>query len=129
MRTADTAIDSWAERAAPCVQALTGLPLWRGEGRAAGRCLQVWSTFACNFFRAHPAWYTDRAPDAAQWGYAAFGGRSARMVDALAVQDGLYTLVTRSTSKIATGGACRVCTAPPTTTRGSTTFDLRSSEW
>ena len=28
-----------------------------------------------NFFRAHQAWYTDRAPDAAEWGIAAFTGR------------------------------------------------------
>ena len=25
-----------------------------------------------NFFRAHQAWYTDHAPDAEQWGIAAF---------------------------------------------------------
>ena len=30
-----------------------------------------------NFFRAHAAWYTDRAPDADEWGIAAFTGRSA----------------------------------------------------
>src|SRR5450755_1228088 len=48
-----------------------------------------------NFFRAHQAWYTERAPDADDWGYAAFTGRSARLADALAAQDGLYTLVTR----------------------------------
>jgi len=29
-----------------------------------------------NFFRAHQAWYTDRASDADQWGIAAFAGRS-----------------------------------------------------
>ncbi|MCZ9343340.1 hypothetical protein NGM37_36845, partial [Streptomyces sp. TRM76130] len=27
------------------------------------------------FFRAHQAWYTHRAPDAARWGIAAFSGR------------------------------------------------------
>ena len=48
-----------------------------------------------NFFRAHQAWYTDSAPDAAQWGIAAFTGRSAAMAEALAPQDGLYTLITR----------------------------------
>lgn len=48
-----------------------------------------------NFFRAHQAWLTDRADDAGDWGYAAFGGRSAATAEALAGQDGLYTLVTR----------------------------------
>jgi fructuronate reductase len=52
-----------------------------------------------NFFRAHQAWYSAHAPDAADWGIAAFTGRgSARsnaVVAALRAQDGLYTLVTR----------------------------------
>ena len=48
-----------------------------------------------NFFRAHQAWYTDRAPDADDWGIAAFTGRCAELADALTAQDGLYTLVTR----------------------------------
>lgn len=49
-----------------------------------------------NFFRAHQAWYTDRAPDAEDWGIAAFSGRRAELADALAAQEGLYTLVTRA---------------------------------
>jgi fructuronate reductase len=49
-----------------------------------------------NFFRAHQAWYTEHAPDAAQWGIAAFAGRGSRLAQALAAQDGLYTLVTRA---------------------------------
>lgn len=48
-----------------------------------------------NFFRAHQAWYTDRAPDAARWGIAGFTGRSPAIAEALAPQDGLYALVTR----------------------------------
>ena len=48
-----------------------------------------------NFFRAHQAWYTDRAPDGAEWGIAAFTGRRPGLADALTPQDGLYTLVTR----------------------------------
>lgn len=48
------------------------------------------------FFRAHQADYTDRSPDAADWGIAAFTGRSRRLADDLAAQDGLYTLVVRS---------------------------------
>ena len=49
-----------------------------------------------NFFRAHQAWYTDHAADGAQWGIAAFTGRSPELATALAAQDGLYTLVTRA---------------------------------
>ncbi|HET9732999.1 MAG TPA: mannitol dehydrogenase family protein [Acidimicrobiales bacterium] len=49
-----------------------------------------------NFFRAHQAWYTERATDAGSWGYAAFGGRGAELARALDAQDGLYTLLTRS---------------------------------
>jgi fructuronate reductase len=48
-----------------------------------------------SFFRAHQAWYTDRADDGADWGIAAFTGRSPDLADALTAQDGLYTLVTR----------------------------------
>ncbi len=49
-----------------------------------------------SFFRAHQAWYTHHSPDAAGWGIAAFAGRSAALAEALAAQDGLYTLVTRA---------------------------------
>ncbi len=49
-----------------------------------------------NFHRAHQAWYTARAADAAAWGIAAFTGRRPDIADALAPQDGLYTLITRS---------------------------------
>jgi fructuronate reductase len=49
-----------------------------------------------NFFRAHQAWYTDHAPDAEDWGIAAFSGRRAELAEALTAQDGLYTLVTRA---------------------------------
>ena len=48
-----------------------------------------------NFFRAHQAWYTEHAPDADGWGYAAFAGRSAGLAGRLARQDGLYTLIER----------------------------------
>lgn len=49
-----------------------------------------------NFFRAHPAWYTERAGDSGAWGYAAFAGRGAGVTTALNAQEGLYTLVTRA---------------------------------
>jgi fructuronate reductase len=54
-----------------------------------------------NFFRAHTAWYTEHAPDADAWGIAAFTGRSPVVAEALAVQDGLYTLLLRGPD-----GAC-----------------------
>jgi fructuronate reductase len=49
-----------------------------------------------NFFRAHQAWYTEHAPDAADWGIAAFAGRSGAVARELAAQDGLYTLLVRA---------------------------------
>jgi fructuronate reductase len=49
-----------------------------------------------NFFRAHQAWYTDQAPDAEQWGIAAFEGRGSGLAQTLRTQDGLFTLVTRA---------------------------------
>jgi fructuronate reductase len=65
-----------------------------GQGRPAAP-VRIAHLGVGNFFRAHQAWYTDRAPDAAEWGIAAFTGRSAAMAEALAPQDGLYTLITR----------------------------------
>jgi fructuronate reductase len=49
-----------------------------------------------NFFRAHQAWYTEHAPDAADWGIAAFAGRRGTVARQLAAQDGLYTLLVRA---------------------------------
>ena len=49
-----------------------------------------------NFFRAHQAWYTERAPDAGEWGIGAFAGRGSGLAQTLEAQDGLYTLVTRA---------------------------------
>ena len=65
-----------------------------GHGRPAAP-VRIVHLGVGNFFRAHQAWYTDRAPDADQWGIAAFTGRSAAMADALRPQGGLYTLITR----------------------------------
>jgi fructuronate reductase len=48
-----------------------------------------------HFFRAHQAWYTSRAADAGAWGIAAFTGRSTRIAEDLAAQDGLFALVER----------------------------------
>jgi len=52
-----------------------------------------------NFFRAHQAWYTEHARDGADWGIAAFTGRSAGAADRLAEQDGLYTLIERAADR------------------------------
>jgi fructuronate reductase len=49
-----------------------------------------------NFFRAHQAWYTEHAPDAAEWGIAAFAGRRGAVARDLAAQDGLYALLVRA---------------------------------
>jgi fructuronate reductase len=49
-----------------------------------------------NFFRAHQAWYTEHAPDATEWGIAAFAGRRGAVARELAAQDGLYTLLVRA---------------------------------
>jgi fructuronate reductase len=51
-----------------------------------------------NFHRAHQAWYTAHASDADQWGIAAFTGRRPDTAAALGPQDGLYTLITRSSA-------------------------------
>ncbi|TDE89711.1 mannitol dehydrogenase family protein [Occultella glacieicola] len=48
-----------------------------------------------NFHRAHQAWYTHHAPDAGEWGIAAFTGRRPDQAEALGPQDGLYTLIVR----------------------------------
>jgi fructuronate reductase len=48
------------------------------------------------FFRAHQAWYTDRASDGLEWGYSAFGGRSAGLAEALEQQGGCYSVIIRA---------------------------------
>jgi fructuronate reductase len=55
-----------------------------------------------NFFRAHQAWYTEHAPDGAEWGIAAFTGRSPALAERLNAQDGLYTLLIRGASGTST---------------------------
>jgi fructuronate reductase len=66
-----------------------------GDGRPAAPVRLVHVGLG-NFSRAHLAWYTEHAPDADEWGIAAFTGRSTALADAMAPQDGLYTLVTRA---------------------------------
>lgn len=48
------------------------------------------------FHRSHQAWYTHAVDADHSWGIAAFTGRNPDAARALAAQDGLYTLVTRS---------------------------------
>ena len=48
------------------------------------------------FHRSHQAWYTKHSRDGAEWGIAAFTGRRPGAAEALAEQDGLYTLIERS---------------------------------
>jgi fructuronate reductase len=74
---------------------VTPLSRRAGDGRPAPPVALVHLGLG-NFFRAHQAWYTDRAPDAAEWGYSAFTGRSAGLAEAMSPQDGLYTLITRA---------------------------------
>jgi fructuronate reductase len=65
-----------------------------GRGAAPVRLLHLGLG---NFFRAHPCWYTEHAPDAGDWGFAAFTGRgSSPLVEQLNEQEGLYTLVSRA---------------------------------
>lgn len=45
-----------------------------------------------NFYRAHQAWYSNRAADADEWGYAAFEGRGNSIAPVLQAQDNVYTL-------------------------------------
>jgi fructuronate reductase len=66
-----------------------------GEEAAAPAPVRIIHLGLGHFFRAHQAWYTAHASDAAQWGIAAFTGRSSASADALTRQDGLFTLVER----------------------------------
>jgi fructuronate reductase len=74
---------------------VSGLSRSSGSGRPAPPVALVHLGLG-NFFRAHQAWYTDRSPDAGDWGIAAFTGRSPALAEALSPQGGLYTLVTRA---------------------------------
>lgn len=66
-----------------------------GDGRPAAPVRMLHLGLG-SFFRAHQAWYTEHAPDAAAWGIAAFTGTGPGVAEALTGQDCLYTLVTRA---------------------------------
>lgn len=76
----------------------------RGADRAAP--VRIVHLGLGNFFRAHQCWYTEHAPDTADWGIAAFTGRgNSPVVEQLNEQDGLYTLVSRA-QRTETGSRC-----------------------
>ncbi|MHB1064933.1 MAG: mannitol dehydrogenase family protein [Georgenia sp.] len=81
------------------MSAQTNVPRLSREqhGRPAGP-VRIVHLGVGNFTRAHQAWYTEHAPDAGEWGIAAFTGRRPDTAAALAPQDGLYTLITRHAS-------------------------------
>jgi fructuronate reductase len=80
----------------PAVSGVARRPLSRAAapGRPAAP-VRILHLGLGNFFRAHQAWYTHHAPDAAEWGIAAFTGRRPGLARILAAQDGLYTLAVR----------------------------------
>ena len=65
-------------------------PTPRGRAKAPVRIVHLGLG---NFFRAHTCWYTEHAPDADQWGIAAFSGRTDTHVAELRAQDEAYTLL------------------------------------
>lgn len=65
-----------------------------GQGRPAAPVRHVHLGLGA-FVRSHLAAYTEQAPDAAEWGIAAFTGHSAALAEQLNAQDCLYTLVVR----------------------------------
>jgi len=68
--------------------------LSRAAGRPAAPIRHVHLGLGA-FARSHVAAYTDQAPDAGEWGIAAFTGHSAALARQLNAQDCLYTLVVR----------------------------------
>ena len=75
---------------------VAGRPLIRTAARSRSAApVRILHLGLGNFFRAHQAWYTHHAADAAEWGIAAFTGRRPGLARTLAAQDGLYTLVVR----------------------------------
>ncbi|GAB2844718.1 mannitol dehydrogenase family protein [Actinocorallia aurea] len=70
-------------------------PLNRAAAGAPAAPVRILHLGLGGFFRAHQAWYTAHAPDAAGWGIAAFSGSSTVTAARLSAQEGLYTLVTR----------------------------------
>ncbi|MCP2637949.1 mannitol dehydrogenase family protein [Microbacterium sp. HD4P20] len=74
---------------------LTRTELTRAGRAAAAPPVRIVHLGAGAFHRAHQAWFTAHATDAAAWGIAAFTGRHDTVARQLAPQDGLFTLVER----------------------------------
>ncbi|KJL34776.1 mannitol dehydrogenase family protein [Microbacterium azadirachtae] len=74
---------------------MTGTPLRRNPASAAAAPPRIVHLGLGAFHRAHQAWYTAHAADAADWTIAAFTGRAPRAADELSRQNGLYTLIER----------------------------------
>ncbi|MGH2862035.1 MAG: mannitol dehydrogenase family protein [Solirubrobacteraceae bacterium] len=81
------------------VSAATGAPrLDRSSWPAPPRPVRIVHIGIGNFSRAHQAWYTMAADGAGEWGICAFTGRRPDAAQALAPQQGLYTLIERSSA-------------------------------
>ena len=85
-----------------------------------------------NFLRAHQAWYTAHAPDAAEWGSPPSPAAARTWPTRCAAQDGLYTLITRGRDGDrfeVIGSAVPDARRPPTTTRGWATSPSPDVPW
>ncbi|GAB3402524.1 mannitol dehydrogenase family protein [Schumannella luteola] len=92
--------DTTTEASVASASAASGPALSRAALAAAGQPLPAAPVRLVHlglgaFHRAHQAWYTAHADDAADWGIAAFTGRSPDAADQLRPQDGLFTLIVR----------------------------------
>ena len=89
---------STAAAPAPTAVALDRAALAARIGSAAGAPapIRIVHLGLGAFHRAHQAWYTAHATDAAEWGIAAFTGRDPHAATVLSAQDGLFSLVERS---------------------------------
>ena len=85
-----------APTSAPVALDRAALAARRGSGAAAPAPIRIVHLGLGAFHRAHQAWYTARATDAAGWGIAAFTGRDPHAASVLSGQDGLFSLVERS---------------------------------
>lgn len=77
---------------------MTPVRLDRTSWAARARPARIVHIGVGNFSRAHQAWYTMSADAAGDWGICAFTGRRPDVADALAPQQGLYTLIERGTA-------------------------------
>jgi fructuronate reductase len=77
---------------------LTAPRLDRSSWPAPARAVRIVHIGVGNFSRAHQAWYTMAADADREWGICAFTGRRPEVADALAPQQGLYTLIERGST-------------------------------